>query len=86
MLKAKMPSCSDTEGSTVPDGLPPVIDAHVHVFPHNLFSAIWKWFDEHAWCIRYQLKTSHVFDFLISHGIDHIIALQYAHKPEWPGI
>jgi uncharacterized protein len=81
MLKKKMPSCSDKDGSTVPDRLSPVIDAHVHVFPHNLFSAIWKWFDEHAWHIRYQLTTSQVFEFLISHGIAHIIALQYAHKP-----
>lgn len=81
MLKTKMPSYSDREGSTVPDGLPPVVDAHVHVFPHNLFSAIWKWFDEHAWHIRYQLTTSQVFAFLISRGIAHVIALQYAHKP-----
>ncbi len=65
----------------VPDGLPPVIDAHVHVFPHNLFSAVQKWFDEHAWHIRYQLTTSQIFDFLVSRGISHIIALQYAHKP-----
>ena len=65
MLKTKMPSYNDKEESTAPDGLPPVTDAHVHVFPHNLFSAIWKWFDEHAWHIRYPLTTSQVFAFFI---------------------
>lgn len=81
MLRQKMPSLDDREGLTVPDGLPLVIDAHVHIFPHRIFSAIWKWFDEHAWHIRYQTTSSEVFEFLLSHGIRHIIALQYAHKP-----
>ena len=51
MLKINMPSFNDKEGSEVPAGLPPVIDAHVHVFPSNIFSAIRKWFDENAWHI-----------------------------------
>jgi len=80
MLKTNMPSVNDKEGSEVPAGLPPVIDAHVHIFPRNIFSAIWKWFDENAWHIRYQMTSSQIFDFLLSHGIKHIIALQYAHK------
>ena len=81
MLKPNMPSIEDQEGATVPAGLPRVIDAHVHIFPPNIFSAIWKWFDENAWHIRYQLTSSEIFDFLLSHGIKHIVALQYAHKP-----
>lgn len=81
MLKPNMPSFIEQEGVSVPDGLPPVIDAHVHVFPGDVFSAIWKWFDKNAWHIRYQITTSQVFEFLLSHGIKHIIALQYAHKP-----
>jgi len=76
-----MPSVDDQEGSMVPAGLPPVIDAHVHIFPRNIFSAIWKWFDKNAWHIRYQMTSSRIFEFLLSHGIKHIIALQYAHKP-----
>jgi len=76
-----MPSFNDQEGDNVPDGLPAVIDAHVHIFPFKIFSAIQKWFDENAWQIRYRMKTSQIFDFLLSHGIKHIIALQYAHKP-----
>jgi uncharacterized protein len=81
MLSPKMPSFNDPEGSEVPYGLHHVIDAHVHVFPPNVFTAIWKWFDKNAWHIRYQLSTSEIFEFLLLHGIKHIIALQYAHKP-----
>lgn len=81
MLKSKMPSFDEQKDSMVPAGLPPVIDAHVHIFPGNIFSAIWKWFETHAWHIRYQKTSSEIFDFLLAHGIRHIIALQYAHKP-----
>lgn len=81
IMKPNMPSLDDPEDSEVPPGLPRVVDAHVHIFPHSIFSAIWQWFDENAWHIRYQLTTSQVFEFLLSHGISHIIALQYAHKP-----
>jgi len=45
MLEMNMQSFNDKEGSTVPVGLSPVIDAHVHIFPHSIFSAIRKWFD-----------------------------------------
>jgi len=76
-----MPSFNDQESSTVPFGFPPVVDAHVHIFPRHIFSSIWHWFDKNAWHIRYQMTSSQVFDFLITHGIRHIIALQYAHKP-----
>ena len=73
MLKANMPSFNDEEGSKLPDGLPPVIDAHVHIFPGSIFSAIRKWFDENAWHIRYQMTSSGIFEFLLSRGIEHII-------------
>lgn len=81
MLKTNMPSFNDIEGTRIPAGMPPVIDTHVHVFPKTIFNAIHKWFDEHAWHIRYQMTTLEIFDFLLSHGVSHIIALQYAHKP-----
>ena len=81
MLTPNLPSIDDEEGATVPDGLPAVVDAHVHIFPREIFAAIHGWFDEHAWRIRYRLATSEVLDFLLSHGIAHVIALQYAHKP-----
>ncbi|MFN3535590.1 MAG: amidohydrolase family protein, partial [Desulfatiglandales bacterium] len=76
-----MPILDDEAAPSVPEGLPPVIDAHVHIFPEALFSAIWKWFDQNAWQIRYKISSSQLIDFLLSRGIRHIVALQYAHKP-----
>jgi predicted TIM-barrel fold metal-dependent hydrolase len=81
MLKPNLPSIEDKEGGTIPEDFHGVIDAHVHIFPPDIFASIWRWFDQHAWHIRYQLPASKVFSFLLSHGISHIIALQYAHKP-----
>lgn len=81
MLRQVQSVVYDREGSHIPDGLPPVIDAHVHIFPSRIFSAVWKWFDDHAWHIRYQMTSSQVFDFLLSRGVSRIVALQYAHKP-----
>ena len=80
MLQTNMPSFDDQEDSNLPKGFPPVIDAHVHIFPDVIFSSVRRWFDDNAWHIRYQMTSSQVFDFLLSHGIKHIIALQYAHK------
>ena len=81
MLRPNLPYINDEEGTSIPEGLPVVIDAHVHIFPNNIFSLIWEWFDENAWPIRYKLSTSALFEHLLSHGVSHVIALQYAHKP-----
>jgi predicted TIM-barrel fold metal-dependent hydrolase len=71
----------DPEGERLPSGLPPVIDAHVHLFPDAVFDAIWRWFEEHAWPIRYKLHTPQVIAHLLDRGVEHIVALHYAHKP-----
>jgi predicted TIM-barrel fold metal-dependent hydrolase len=81
MLRPKLPAIDDGEGESVPKGLPPVVDAHVHIFPKNIFSAIWAWFDEHAWPIRYRMSASEALRYLMERGVGHVIALQYAHKP-----
>jgi len=81
MLKPNLPGIDDEEGERVPQGLPTVIDAHVHIFPENIFSAIWAWFDENAWPIRYRLSSADLLAYLLSRGESHVIALQYAHKP-----
>ncbi len=81
MLRPNLKGVDDKEGENVPEGLPVVVDAHVHIFPSNIFSAIWTWFDENAWPIRYRLSTSGVLGHLLSRGVSHVIALQYAHKP-----
>ena len=74
-------SINDKEGDHVPEFLPPVVDAHVHLFPDDIFASIWKWFDQFGWPIRYKLTSPAAIEFLLSRGIDHIVALHYAHKP-----
>ena len=75
-----IPGADEVEGARVPDGLT-VIDAHVHLFPDGVFEAIWRWFDAHAWSIRYRLHTEQVVEFLLQKGIKRFCALHYAHKP-----
>ncbi|MBU1342889.1 MAG: amidohydrolase [Proteobacteria bacterium] len=81
MLHTDLPSFNDAEGSFIPDGLPTVIDSHVHIFPGKIFSSVWSWFDQYAWKIRYQMDTSLLINYLLDHGVSHVVALQYAHKP-----
>jgi uncharacterized protein len=80
-LTGSPPPIDDAEGERVAEGLPEIIDSHVHLFPDGVFEAIWRWFDQHGWPIRYKLKTPAVIDFLASRGVSHIVALHYAHKP-----
>lgn len=58
-----------------------VVDAHVHLFPERLFEAIWRWFDAHAWPIRYRLSSERVIEFLAERGVRRVVGLHYAHKP-----
>ena len=81
MLSPNLPGIDDVEGQKVPEGLPLTVDAHVHIFPGNVFSAIRAWFNENAWPIRYRLSSSAVLAYLLSRGVNHVVALQYAHKP-----
>ena len=81
LLNAPLPMINEPEGEYVPDSLPLIVDAHVHLFPNYLFAPIWQWFEKFGWPIRYQLQSEEIIEFLISHGIDHIVALHYAHKP-----
>ena len=81
LLEKPLPFLNDREEDRVPDALPFIVDAHVHLFPEYLFSSVWKWFDEHGWPIRYKLTSEEVIKFLLLRGINHIVALHYAHKP-----
>ncbi len=81
MLKSNLPAVNDQEGFSIPESFSPVVDAHVHIFPSRIFSAIRNWFDENAWPVRYRLSTSGVLEYLLSRGVRHVVALQYAHKP-----
>lgn len=81
MADLPLSGLNDHEGDRVPDRLPPVVDAHVHVFPDALFDAVWSWFDRFGWPIRYRLYSELLLGFLFQRGIQHVVALQYAHKP-----
>jgi predicted TIM-barrel fold metal-dependent hydrolase len=69
------------EGERVCANLPPVVDAHVHVFPGTLMAAVRTWFDEHGWPVRYRLSSRDLVDFLLSRGVAHLVLLHYAHRP-----
>jgi predicted TIM-barrel fold metal-dependent hydrolase len=75
------PALGDPEGERRPALLPPVVDAHVHLFPDRLFAAIWRWFEAYGWPIRYKLTTPEVLTFLFSRGVSRVVALHYAHRP-----
>ena len=80
-MKLPLAALNDEEGPRLPLLLPPVVDAHVHLFPDAMFEAIWKWFDTYGWPIRYKLKTPQTLDFLFSRGVTRVVALHYSHKP-----
>ena len=81
VLDHPLPAGNDRQGDRVPDRAPFVVDAHVHVFPEGVFSALWKWFDTHAWPVRYRMPARDLLDFLLDRGVGHVVAMQYAHKP-----
>lgn len=80
-LDLPFPAVGDREGDTVPSDLAGIVDAHVHVFPGPVFKALWEWFEKNAWPIRYKGSTPELLKYLLERGVDHIVALQYAHKP-----
>ena len=79
-LARPMPALHDEEGDRIPDALPEVIDAHVHLFPDNLFEAIWRWFEQHGWPVRYRLRSPAVIEHLLARGVSHVVAMCYAHR------
>ena len=81
MLQTPLPALNDREGNHVPESLPEIIDAHVHLFPDNLFESIWQWFEKYGWPIRYRLSSPEIIEFLLSRGVSRIVGLHYAHRP-----
>jgi predicted TIM-barrel fold metal-dependent hydrolase len=74
----------DEEGRALPDRGRTggdVVDAHVHLFPDRVFEALWRWFDRHAWPVRYRLRAEEVIGFLRDRGLRAIVGLHYAHAP-----
>jgi len=58
-----------------------VVDAHVHLFPPRVLAAIWRWFDEHAWPVRYRLQAEEVIAYLERQNVERLFALPYSHAP-----
>lgn len=58
-----------------------IVDAHVHLHPDKLAEAIRRWFDQHAWDIRYRAGASECVRALCANGVDKMVALPYVHKP-----
>jgi predicted TIM-barrel fold metal-dependent hydrolase len=59
----------------------PIIDAHVHVFPPQLFKALKNWFKEHAWEF---LKDGTAEEFIreqFDGGAAGLVLMPYAHRP-----
>lgn len=80
-LVLPLPGIDDPEDAFLPEDLPPVVDAHVHLFPGALFDAVWSWFDAFGWPIRYKLRSRDLIEFLIDRGVARLVGLHYAHKP-----
>ena len=81
LLQTPLPALDDSEDDHVPKTLPAVIDAHVHLFPDNLFASVWQWFEKFGWPIRYRLESPQAIEFLLSRGVSRIVGLHYAHRP-----
>ncbi len=67
-------------------GLAIPYDSHVHCFPPQVFDALWRWFNEHAWRVAYPYYADEVLGFLDQAGVRRAMVLNYAHKPgmaEW---
>lgn len=58
-----------------------VVDAHTHLWPEGFYRAITRWFDEHAWRIRYRGAAEGAIGELRRAGARANVALVYAHKP-----
>jgi hypothetical protein len=78
ILQAPLPALNDREQDHIPDNLPTVIDAHVHLFPDKLFASIRQWFEKFGWPIRYPFGSPEAIEFLLSRGVSRIVGMHYA--------
>src|SRR5207253_3405522 len=58
-----------------------IVDAHVHLHPERLAEAIRRWFDTHAWHIKYRAGVDEAVRTLREGGVARMVALPYVHKP-----
>ncbi|WP_268957730.1 amidohydrolase family protein [Saccharothrix sp. 6-C] len=74
------------------NGLPGLVDVHVHFMPQRVLDKVWAFFDEASrhygvdWSIRYRLPEAERLAALRSFGVVAFAPLVYPHKPgmgEW---
>lgn len=58
-----------------------MVDAHVHLFPPGVFAALWRWFETHAWPIRYPWQADEALAFLARQDVEAVFGLLYSHVP-----
>jgi predicted TIM-barrel fold metal-dependent hydrolase len=58
------------------------IDAHTHLHPPRLFTAIRRWFDEHTdWNLRGPSEPGEIVAALRAAGVERFAFFTYAHRP-----
>ncbi len=58
-----------------------IIDFHVHLFPDDLFEAIWKFFKKNYGLeVVHKLYSQECIEYLRNRGVDTIVYSNYAHK------
>ncbi len=57
----------------------PIVDMHVHLFPPQMFEAVWNFFESHDWRVHRQ-HVAQVANTLRDHGVVAAAALTYPHK------
>ncbi|WP_447008334.1 amidohydrolase family protein [Saccharothrix isguenensis] len=74
------------------NGVPGLVDVHVHFMPQRVLDKVWAFFDEASrhygvdWAIRYRLSEEDRLAALRSFGVVGFAPLVYPHKPgmgEW---
>ena len=65
----------------LPEPAGPAIDAHVHLHPERLASAIQRWFAAYGWVNLHPFDPAAVTDTLRAHGVERFCFFSYAHKP-----
>ncbi len=58
-----------------------IVDIHTHFFPHRMFKAVWRFFEEHSWRINYKDTPEALATRLRNFGVSHFTILNYLHKP-----
>jgi predicted TIM-barrel fold metal-dependent hydrolase len=65
----------------LPEGIPGLIDIHVHFYPQRMLEKVWRYFDNAFWPVIYRGTDEERVAQLAGMGVLAYPALSYAHKP-----